>query len=1787
MNPYRPPPKQQFTQNAQSGGLNTRETPNLYEQSNIPLNASSLYQSLNPGSINQELGAFQFLQNVRDVSNVQNTQQHMIKGTLSPKTQKGEVQLVYVPLENLKPNQPITQDSQTVYKQIHPQRYDTIIPNQQVRLEAIENDFIQQALQAQRLQQQIQEGQPIFLQPTPIPTQTPTKKRKAHQPPLSVYIEGVKQADVGDVLDVLKDAKSIAVQDSIQADSPQIFIGPSSLSPPDGYTKFPLPYLNNINGNRVERKIDHLPFFVAPLSFKTPPGFSKIPLPSPHVGSVVISNKEDLHGKRSTPKQHHISQNKRGQITSSSTNTPLVDNVTPQAYFGQNFYNEGHFLAPKPELLHFTLDDIGDYRIPSSTYSPESFFAQYNSESKNPPTGMTKYDLDRELSSIGRLATTIRHTVGQKNEIESTTRNSIEGQLFPADVQQIKLPPETKPYSDNHYFDEIPSRNQQVYQTPTHSADHENKIKHFSKSNHKTRYEPIATTLDSSYNSEDSESPLVKIEPKVTSPSPIAHVSDVYTESDRNTPKVPDVSPLELAINEFELYQINSQLQEKPRPKSQYNPVFQLKSNTRNQHQENRNHYQQSKTEKPEYKFDPELHRFASTPASILRDSYDETTVRPANKSRRRGRPTKPTTTTTTSRPEKNSYTVLEEFTARQPSNADYSKITGHSQAHDQFRTPEYSKESEYSRESEFTAMKSSTPEYSSGTQDSHLPSQSKTSEYPRNPEYSRGPTFTAREPSKPEYSTETEEYRTPEQPRTPEFSKELEYSKGSVFPARNPPISQFSREPGFSRTPEQTRASQYSKEPEYSRLPEFSRAPGIQYATEIEEVPAHVRVLTTPTPTRGTTTNSQYQPQRDEVEAIPARVYSLNVNDNHQVYNGGVLSQNQHLDQTLMDQQILKGTVRQERPQYDANSNPNHYSEQADIQPLVHNRGQGLNYLENINENRDSNQVFGYDISLEDPSVRSLLKPNLLVPTTTDEASYSAPKYLPTTEEISSTSTTTTTTTTTTEKYQETTTRGRGRGRQRGGSRYDSQTTRRTVSRRRPTHSQRTTTESYSAETGGTRKVNSRQRFRTRGRVTPNAITERLSTTENEIHNSPTSEAAVQIATHPTGPQSYTNYEKSVDYKPNVEISENQHTLDAFSRRPIVEYENTATTSTPIIDYKISHKELHQNHVNQAATQHHTETQPEVVYKKEEEIPRETVRVRGRIRGRPKPTIITSTTEPITTKRTTTPTQVETEKEEEFYGFFRQPNFSSQPAFSAEETITTEKPRFHHDNYNSENSLAPRQFDNTNLDSTTLRFVGEIVPKYQTTSREVQVEPETEAPRPRIRGRIKAPQRTSHRGSYEDSRSQEQSTRRTNVIRSRGRTQFQLPDSLRKEKDEDDVVGGNYPPSFFQNKQQYTTRAPTFQITVDPYGEEESDQAPHPSIFRPNVVRPDEWHDASQYDAGDKGQTLGNVLETENNQPEENTQVTTSAQPIALPIKASTEDTTTATREETYRENIKAAEKIFETINNNFDKVDETTKKQLQQKRRRKGVWKLVKQRPVDHLAAAESQNYYSVLNSYQELQRTNAKNGIYQDDKSSSGFKNYQNSDYQENSQDGTIPDTTTAVAEKDKTATDAPSDDTSTVLTTEGAEQEIDITTRIPIETNNLSNTSVPEEGSFFDTIYEMFGISSKEKTASLTTIHSEAEEEEVTTSSTTNVSPTFPEEMTETPTSTDTQNVTDILVDTTTDQEVTTTTKPDLKNFEVEPWEMKAVRTSTSTEISHETEICYKGKCVKSRDKKKRL
>lgn len=270
------------------------------------------------------------------------------------KSEREEVQLLYVPVESLNRGQfnfrnPVSGPqvvNSDLYQQGSPKpnpvKHTFPSDYQRPVKQSVENIHFGQDYFNYNPQVKEYDQVPKFSTiSTPFPTAPPTtpkpKKLKPHQPPLAVFLtkearQGT-QVKVGDVLASLKNANTIAVLDSVNpVNAPNVFIGPSTLTPPDNFVKFELPYLSNIEHS--DHKLRQLPFFVAPLSYHTPDGFAKIPFPSPHVGSVVINSQI----KDSTP------------VTLS---TPAAD-VTPNSYVASPANKAQSPVTQKPSFSYYS-----------------------------------------------------------------------------------------------------------------------------------------------------------------------------------------------------------------------------------------------------------------------------------------------------------------------------------------------------------------------------------------------------------------------------------------------------------------------------------------------------------------------------------------------------------------------------------------------------------------------------------------------------------------------------------------------------------------------------------------------------------------------------------------------------------------------------------------------------------------------------------------------------------------------------------------------------------------------------------------------------------------------------------------------------------------------------------------------------------------------------------------------------------------------------------------------------------------------------------------------------------------------------------------------------------------------------------------------------------------------------------------------------------------------------------------------------------------------------------------
>lgn len=288
-----------------------------------------------------------------------------------PKLEREEVQLLYVPIESLNRGQfnfktplhapqPILGSElfspgipkENEFKQSYATDFHRAISNP-LEDYSFNKDFVSNF----EAPDQIPKFSTVLAPfPNIVTTTVKPKKLKPHQPPLAVFLaQEAKKGDkvkVSDVLISLKNARSIAVLDTVSPEnSPKVFIGPSSLSPPENYVKFDLPYLSNIE--HIDKKLRQLPFFVAPLSYNTPDGFAKIPFPSPHVGSVIVN----------------------AQIRESLTqSTPVADvypnsyTVSPPSYGGQK-----QKATQKPTFSYYST-------VAPKTISPNSDASYYSFE---------------------------------------------------------------------------------------------------------------------------------------------------------------------------------------------------------------------------------------------------------------------------------------------------------------------------------------------------------------------------------------------------------------------------------------------------------------------------------------------------------------------------------------------------------------------------------------------------------------------------------------------------------------------------------------------------------------------------------------------------------------------------------------------------------------------------------------------------------------------------------------------------------------------------------------------------------------------------------------------------------------------------------------------------------------------------------------------------------------------------------------------------------------------------------------------------------------------------------------------------------------------------------------------------------------------------------------------------------------------------------------------------------------------------------------------------------------
>lgn len=404
---------------------------------------------------------------------VKNSVQNMQEG---PQPQE-EVQLLYVPLDTLY-HQHADKLQSTRYNVLPPpvnpsQINNNLFSSQQQQQQHQEHQ--QQQHQQQHHHQQHQHQQPSYPSTTSAPAprsttrttpryrpntpsayhrfSTPvteaidvTTRPRPHQPPLAMFMKSAygspSKLSVNDVLSTLVKAQSIDVLDSAGKSSPQIFVGPSGLKTPDGYSKFELPYLSTIEQTRNERQIGSLPFFVAPLSYRTPNGFAKIPLPSPHVGSVVVNahmnSLNNAESDRNYPEKTFYSslpkkQQVQGQYLtvpppSSNADRYVKPTTINRFRFGADYFARTTPQSPvhRPEAAavfsstpsyNDNLDTYNSYRTTPSFRRPSTeSAAEYSNEPKSKYASSTF----GPFSTYTKDQATFDHSTSVQNQPETT-----------------------------------------------------------------------------------------------------------------------------------------------------------------------------------------------------------------------------------------------------------------------------------------------------------------------------------------------------------------------------------------------------------------------------------------------------------------------------------------------------------------------------------------------------------------------------------------------------------------------------------------------------------------------------------------------------------------------------------------------------------------------------------------------------------------------------------------------------------------------------------------------------------------------------------------------------------------------------------------------------------------------------------------------------------------------------------------------------------------------------------------------------------------------------------------------------------------------------------------------------------------------------------------------------------------------------------------------------------------------------------------------------------------------
>lgn len=282
-----------------------------------------------------------------------------------------------------------------------------------------------------------------------------------NQPPLSIYMAtnlDAQNVDVNHLLELLQNAKTIAVIDTVLPNTPKVFVGPAYLDNLVGYVKFDLPYLSSIEHYLLEKDLNRFPFFVAPLSFVPPRNYFKIPFPAPHIGSIIVSNIEKTtepevykNRQNSSPSTEFNSYTFNSYPTSNDkieTTTEYSTGVSNSAIYKDSQYYQDRkptsaSVFEKEEQLKNT-DYFNTY--PTSPNYRESSYVTPSYQS-NFPQSTLQYEQDT-LSDIqtGKHSYTPTYVTGNQEHV-------VDNQHIQSNVEPLG-PPATNNYYTSHYESE-------------------------------------------------------------------------------------------------------------------------------------------------------------------------------------------------------------------------------------------------------------------------------------------------------------------------------------------------------------------------------------------------------------------------------------------------------------------------------------------------------------------------------------------------------------------------------------------------------------------------------------------------------------------------------------------------------------------------------------------------------------------------------------------------------------------------------------------------------------------------------------------------------------------------------------------------------------------------------------------------------------------------------------------------------------------------------------------------------------------------------------------------------------------------------------------------------------------------------------------------------------------------------------------------------------------------------------------------------------------------------------